>query len=154
MVRIQNVAHHKSFSVNLTILVQLLPYSPSFQLSFLQNLQEKRLTFRVYQLLSQRSLCCCSVMVNIQYVSRLCVFCGCLLQAHSILRDGLGRPFTHPSSLPMATTFPSGFQLRSVCGESLCCWEAAINSFTFYNKRVALKSTTDKVCDVLLVELI
>lgn len=37
---------------------------------------------------------------------------------------GHARPFTHPSSLPMATTFPSGFQLRSVCGDSLCCWEA------------------------------
>lgn len=29
---------------------------------------------------------------------------------------------THPSSLPMATTVPSGFQLRSECGDSLCCW--------------------------------
>ena len=32
--------------------------------------------------------------------------------------------FTYPSSLPMATTFPSGFQLRSVCGDSLCCWRS------------------------------
>lgn len=37
---------------------------------------------------------------------------------------GQDRPLTHPSSLPMATTFPSGFQLRSVCGDSLCCWES------------------------------
>lgn len=38
----------------------------------------------------------------------------------------LTRPRAYPSSLPMATTFPSGFQLMSVCGDSLCCREAEI----------------------------
>lgn len=46
---------------------------------------------------------------------------------------GQARLFTHPSSLPMATTFPSGFQLRSVCGDSLCCWEAERTFMTYSN---------------------
>lgn len=49
----------------------------------------------------------------------------------------------------MATTFPSGFQLRSVCGDSLCCREAELSvTITFTPGGGGFRGPEDEVVAV------